>query len=87
MSLDDLWQAVKGLKFPINKDEDLEKELGELNIQFEGKEFCARDIATQISEYPIKSAPDLVRDFLQEGESFSEEEAKATDEVLEKPMG
>ncbi|MBW3011663.1 hypothetical protein KY311_00615 [Candidatus Woesearchaeota archaeon] len=86
MSLDELWAAVKGLKYPINKYEQLEEALGDLNIKFEGKEFCARDIATQINEYPIQSAPDLIRDFLKEGQGFSTEEAEEVDEVLEKPL-
>ena len=83
MSLDVLWNAVKGLKYPINKDDDLQQLLGDLRIKFNGKEFDARDIALQINEYPIKSAPDLIRDFLTEGEAFSEEEGEAVGEMIE----
>jgi hypothetical protein len=83
MTLDDLWNAVKGLEYPINKDEDLQNALGDLRIKFEDKEFDARDISLQINQYPIKSAPDLMKDFLTEGEAFSEEEGEAVGEMIE----
>jgi len=83
MSLDDLWNAVKDLKYPINKKEDLIELLGDLRIKFKDTEWDARSIANEIMEYPIKSAPDLIRDFLTEEASFTEEEAEAVGEMIE----
>jgi len=82
MSLDELWNAVKGLKYPINDAEKLTELLGDIRIKFNGEELDARSIAMEISEYPIKSAPDLIRDFLTEEESFTEEEAEAVGEMI-----
>jgi Mg2+/Co2+ transporter CorC len=83
MSLDKLWNAVKDLKYPINDADQLEELLGDLKIKFDDEELDARSIALAISEYPIKSAPDLIRDFLTEEESYSTEEAEAVGEMIE----
>jgi hypothetical protein len=85
MSLDDLWKAVKDLKYPINDKEALIEALGDVKIDFDNESMDARDIAMEIIEYPIKNAPDLIRDFLKEESAFSKEEAEATNEILEEP--
>ncbi len=86
MSLDDLWSAVKKLKYPVKSSKDLEKALGKLKIKFDGEGLGARDIAMEITQYPIKSAADLIRDFLKDEEEYSLDEAKEVDEVLEKEL-
>ena len=86
MSLDDLWQAAKKLKYPIKNRDALQKALGKLRIKFNDEELGAGDIAMEIIQYPIKSAPDLIRDFLKEEGEYSAEEAKEVDEVLEKEL-
>lgn len=86
MSLDDLWAAVKKLKYPIKDAKQLEKFLGKLKLKFDGEELDARDIAMEITQYPIKSAADLIRDFLKDEEEYSTEEAVEVSEILEKEL-
>ncbi|MBW2987315.1 hypothetical protein KY336_02080 [Candidatus Woesearchaeota archaeon] len=82
MTLDALWEKAKDFQYPINDRDELMKLLGDFRLQFEGNEFDARDIALQISAYPIKDAAGLIHAFLVQEEAFSPTEGKELDETL-----
>jgi hypothetical protein len=83
MSLDKLWSAVKSLKYPIKNAALLEKVLGNIQVEFDGEVLNARDVSLEINAYPVKSAPDLIRDFLKEEDGLNVEEAAAVEEMMD----
>lgn len=77
MTLDRLYYLARRAKYPINDRKELIKIIGKEEIFFEGKLFDAEEIAVHIDEYPIHTAADLIKFFIEEEvDRYNLEEAK-----------
>ena len=78
MTLDRLYYLARRAKYPIIDRKKLRKIIGKEEIFFEGKLFNAEEIAVHINEYPIHSASDLIKFFIEEEvDAYNIEEAKS----------
>ena len=64
MTLNQLWERAKLIKYPILDRDKLIEVLGDIRMEFEANHFDARDIALKINNFPIKNPAHLIYEFL-----------------------
>jgi hypothetical protein len=78
MTLDRLYSLVKKARFPIKDREDIIHIIGNTKISFDGHFMNCEEIAVHMKKYPIKSASEFFKYFLEEeAEAYNTKEAKA----------
>lgn len=85
MTLDTLYDYVKDAKYPIRSRDELIEVLGDIEVEFEGDVYDARDIGTMITQYPITKASHVVELFIHAAEEeYSDDEAEDFEEFEDK---
>lgn len=79
MSLDALYDQVKDASYPLNDRDELIKVLGNVNVEFEGDFYDARDIGTMVHDYPILKASHLIELFINSAEEYELSDDEAED--------
>ena len=66
MTLNELWEKAKLIKYPILDRDKLIEALGDIRMEFEANDFDARDIALKINNFPINDPAHLIYEFLKD---------------------